>query len=415
MLVNPLDAAVSSIVNKIGELKKQLAADTKLFDKLYKVTESHGNKKFVATQSDQTMEWRQEVKKLLREYLKLKFSDDASDGAAESKAIESHSEILKFRIKTEGGSSLWYELSKDNRGEYTKLSRGSGVQKKETQLSEQERLIFQKGVLTRIFKGSHLEEINLRTVKKEPDAHWSGWRTKLGYSSWVSRLPLLFQDMVFDVGERFYPLTIYWKTYQETIHPSIAETSLGVLNSCSATPNIVELCGGGGELAIQVAECYSKPMNYYLLECNDRSLEQARRSAFSVNENGIHIVPIRANVTCNDDYCSDAEKQNRIEDRSIDLIIGSGALMAGVLESREAALKVAKKCYELLRAGGKMILAGHAHSLLNRDDFESIGYQVINSYLVGMNNSPFITEISTGSAAYRVQIPLSYHFYILEK
>lgn len=152
-------------------------------------------------------------------------------------------------------------------------------------------------------------------------------------------------------------------------------------------------------------------MSYRLLEYNDRSLCIANRR-FRREEKS-DVISIKTDITNADDYFEDANKQTMMRDQSIDLIIGSGALTGNVIDNTEVALKVARKCYELLKIGGKMLLAGHTHSLLSREHFLEMGFKVINSFLVGTQNDSICTDVN----GYSISLSASFNrqFYILEK
>ncbi len=408
-----LDQIVNEILDEIrnfanGEKYNQRNHRNKIYNANEEKT---GSKKFVARQPEITKEWRQKIKRLLRDYLKLKFSREEEGIKTEANLF--NQEVFRFKAKTDGS---WYELS-GGALRYSTLSREKNHKKKITSLSGSESLIFQRGVLTRIFNGACLEYINFQQFEKKPDSFWSSWKTSMCvYSVAIYYLPLTLQNIIYSLAERFCSSIPAWNQYQHIIHPAVMEASLEILKSCQESrPKVVEICGGKGELAIKIAENHNKPMDYYLLEFNDRSLQAARWRFDNASKNGElkgRVIPIKTDITKSNDYFLDSTKQRPMQHSSIDLIIGSGALTSCVLENRKVALKVARKCHELLKPKGKMVLAGHSHSVLSREDFILLGYNVLNSFLAGASSEPFSTDINRSVCAIG---GFNNQFYILEK
>jgi hypothetical protein len=375
-----------------------------------------GNKRYVVRQPEAIQEWRHEMKALLRQYLSLKFPEERKDSVEEMKEDDEKSPLcdsetqndggseLRFKIKTNGLSS-WYVHSG-----FDRLSFG----KKVASLSKEERLIFQESLLARIFQGSHLEYVQREKVEKKPDSFWSGWKTIIGDAGGVLYyLPQKAQRIIYNVGSYFFPPSPSWRQYRNQIHPAIQIAALEVLkNGPTEHPNVVEICGGEGDLAMDIAGKFQKPMNYYLLEYNDLSLQAARAQIASLkNEQLESIIPIKTDVTNDRDYFTDMKKEQPMQNGSIDLIVGSGALTTYVLENMEKAVTVAKKCHALLKPKGKMILAGHSLCYLDSKDFEALGFQVINTSFVG-GMSPFSSNVN-----HMVGVIGSWNkqFYVLEK
>ncbi|MEM1283286.1 MAG: class I SAM-dependent methyltransferase, partial [Chlamydiota bacterium] len=312
--------------------------------------------------------------------------------------------------------SLWYELSGGG-FRYSTLSLIESQNKKVCSLNEDEQLIFQLGVISRLFNGASLEKIDIRLVEKKPDSFWSGWKTSIGdFCEGISYLPYTAQNIIYATAELFSSKSPSWYEYQHIIHPAIMEASIEILNSCSEErPKVVEICGGEGELGLSIGRNHKSPMDYYLLEFNQKSLENANyrfENATKSEEIQTSFVTIKTDVTDSEDYYLDTNKKQQMQSGSIDLIIGSGALTSCVLEDQEAAFKVARKCYQLLKPNGKMILSGHAHSLLSSKNFESIGFTVLNSTLAGNSDEPFTTD--PNHFVFKIG---GFHgqFYILEK
>jgi hypothetical protein len=413
-----LENVTNQILNEVRELEKGEENHRYTHhDKIYKNNDNKiGNKKFVARQPKITKEKRNKIKELIKEYLKIKFSDENNLKIETTPNRNKKKNVFRFKIKTDD-SSFWYELSQERHNGYSTLSFVKDHKKTIALLTDKEELIFQKGILTRIFRGNQLENIVSCQREKKPDSFWSGWKTSMGASSEIlAYLPSSLQNGIYNICELFSSTSPPWDQYQTMIHPALKEASLEILKSYSdLCPNVVEICGGGGELAVEIVRHYSNPLKYYLLEYNDMSLQRARThisNTFIREKNRSKIIPIKTDVTNPHDYFLDDEKQEPMENGSIDLIIGSGALTVYVLENKKAARKVAEKCYGLLKLNGKMILAGHAHSLLNSEDFAMLGFNVINSFLVGVQNESFSTEVNHWIVSLG---GFNQQFYILEK
>lgn len=359
--------------------------------------EKVGNKKFIVRQPKITEERRNKIKSLLREFLKLKISDNNLEVDSKSNK-KNENENVRFKIKIDGTASNWYELLHPYLGKYSTLSFEKNNRKEYRYLTEKESLLFQMGVLTRIFKGNHLEEMNFKEVKKLPDEYWSIWKnTSQCYSELIAYLPLCIQNNIYYLSDYFCSESNSKIKYRHIIHPVLKNISVEILNNCSeCCPNVVEICGGGGELALEIANSFPNQMNYYLMEYNEYSLQQAKARILNEmeKESKSNIIPIKTDVTDENDYFIDMEKQHPMPNNSIDLIIGSGALTTQVFENKKIASEVAKKCYELLKPGGKLILAGHNPSLLHNEDFIELGFHVINSYIVGVQSDSFVTEVN---------------------
>jgi len=407
----PLDSVLEDTVNEIiQEIKYQVTVEERLpfralFKEYYKTDDTKpGNKKLVSRQPEVTKEWRDKIKRLLKKYLKLKMEasfDSNEDGRVylhQTKSSVCRSQdSFRFKVKIEN-SVFWYELSRMRlSGRYSLLSFEKKGARNFALLSNKEGLLFQEGLLTRIFNGSHLESICSRQGKKMPDPFWSAWKT----------VPKKNGDTAPD-----HPTDSWWE-YQNYIHPVIKKAALEILKDLFETqPNVVEICGGEGELAIEIAKQYPNKMNYYLLEYNDLCIQRVQEhvSTAFVDKESKKLIPIKTDVTNVDDYFTDTKKQRSMENDSIDLVIGSGALTECVLENKKAALKVASKCYDLLKPGGKMVLAGHASSFLHIEDFTSLGFIVINSLLVGLSER-FTANVDNEFFC----VGRNEQFYILEK
>jgi hypothetical protein len=444
---------VDQIICEIKLLKKEekSCSSESYYNKIYKMDlERLGNKKFIARQPSVTKEHRYKIKSLLREYLKLKIAENSVKDCnperildnqvqdeqevyeviekyivtkyfQDEKKIDSNSkqqikeDVFRFKIKLDNCQATWFELSKEKFGRYSILSFESNKIREYRILSDDENILFQRGLLIRIFNGSQLENISFRIPEKKPDSFWSGWKTSMGaFNEVIAYLPFSFQHGIYTIGEFFSYTSPPWKEYEQIIHPALTEVSLELLKDCTETcPNIVEICGGEGDLAIKIAKNHPNQMNYYLLEYNDRSLYQAKKRILNeMQEDNKKIIPIKTDVTNSNDYFVDVEKQNPMNSNSIDFIIGSGALTGCVLDSKQTALEVAQKCYNLLKLGGKLILAGHAHSLLNSEDFIQLGFKIINSFLVGVQNETFATKVNQWKCSFG---GFNKEFYILEK
>ena len=433
---NPVDCVVDQMVRKMKKLAKKDACRSSYPGQCYVADKSKlGNKRLVVRQPETIKEWRQGMKGLLRQYLALKFPEQEKVLESEPYGVWDEDEKssfplvkpltvstdldrqdldiseIRFKIKTDHGSS-WYRLPQHS--DSTLILQKKGL-KRVAPLSEKERLIFQESFLARLFQGSHLEYINhRRQPEKKPDSFWSGWKTQIGaVSGLLSYLPQTAQRIIYNIGNVFSPVSPPWAEYQTIIHPVIRDAALEILNNAAELqPNVVEICGGEGELAIGIAEEYRKPMNYYLLEYNDLSLQRAKDLVASKNQEDVRgIIPIKTDVTNQNDYFVDTAKKEPMQKESIDLIVGSGALTECVLENRERALAVARKCYELLKPKGKMILAGHASSLLDSEDFSALGFHVVNRSFIG-RLQPFSTDVNR-----RIWVFGAWNkqFYILEK
>lgn len=402
--LRPIDRIVHQMILRIKELEAE--DENRLFYLSYeKLLDQNklGNKRFVVRQPEAIQKWRHEMKALLRQYLSLKFPEEGVEEMKEDDRKPPSNDLeadgvfeLRFKIKTNRTSS-WYVLN-----QFDRLTFG----KKVAPLSSEEQLIFQKSLLARIFQGSHLEYVVQNKVEKKPDSFWSGWKTSMGDANGLLYyLPLRAQEIIYQVGSYFFPTSPAWSQYRNLIHPALQIAALEVLKNCpTERPNVVEICGGEGELGMAIVEKFQKPMNYYLLEYNDLSLQAARKHMAS-------IIPIKTDVTNDRDYFTDIKKEQPMQNGSIDLIVGSGALTVCVLENKEAAFAVAKKCHELLKPKGKMILAGHSHCHLTSKDFESLGFQVINTSFVG-SVSPFSSDVN------RMVFAIggwNRQFYVLEK
>lgn len=83
-----------------------------------------------------------------------------------------------------------------------------------------------------------------------------------------------------------------------------------------------------------------------------------------------------------------------------------------VLDNKEEALRVVKKCHWLLKPGGKLILTGHGYSFLHNEDYIALGFNVINSFLTCVRNDAY--SINVKAWTYTLG-DLNQQFYILEK
>lgn len=406
------------IINEAELLKK--TEEEFYFHKIYRMDPDKPEpKKFIARQPSITKEHRQKIKKLLVQFLILKIKEPSINISDYEDSLDDEfpedEDIFRFKINLSNSQPTWFELSKENLGKYSIISFERNEKKEHRKLKGKEKIPFQKGLLTRIFNGSQLENISFRVSEKKPDSFWTGWKTSMCmFNQVIDYFPAYLQHNIYAIGEIVSDSIPAWDDYKQIIHPAILDVSLEVLNGLAGTcPNVVEICGGEGDLAIQMAKNYPNQMKYYLLEYNDRSLYLANNRILNeIHEDDAKIIPIKTDITNSDDYFLDAEKKNPINRCSIDLIIGSGALTNCVLESKKIALGVAEKCYDLLKPGGKLILAGHARSLLNCEDFTSLGFKVINSYFVGVKKESFTTHVEKWSCSLS---GYNKEFYVLEK
>lgn len=178
-----------------------------------------------------------------------------------------------------------------------------------------------------------------------------------------------------------------WAEYQNVIHPAISETVNILLENMpiGTQPTIVEICAGTGLLAKRIIDNSKTPLKYTLLEFNKPSVKQAKK----LLNNQASVV--QTDVV-KDRFYEDEKKTRPIKPGSVDIIVGSGALTFSVLEDKESARKVLAKMYEALKPGGHVVLSGWASSIVDTDDFEKMGFTVINTYLPSNQNEFYILK-----------------------
>jgi hypothetical protein len=245
------------------------------------------------------------------------------------------------------------------------------------------------------FDGASLEKTKRTKVQKNPDVFWSVWQSHSELSplkSFVGLLPSSIQDLALSVIESFDTPTPPWREYREIIHPAIVEAAKEILQAMHLDhPVVVEICGGDGSLATDILKTCNQCLDYLLLEYNRLAIMKADY-AFQHIPSEQKVVAVQTDVVAEERYFADKLKQKPLEEESVDLILGSGALTAFVLANKEEALQVLKKCNFYLKPGGFMIFSGHAASLLDANDFSEKGFIVRNMTLPNYTEQFYIIQ-----------------------
>jgi ubiquinone/menaquinone biosynthesis C-methylase UbiE len=259
-------------------------------------------------------------------------------------------------------------------------------------LSRDESSIIRGQLLSHLFKGNRLEHIrhDLAVIPERPKSWWLGWQTcgadALFFFNW---LPVWVTKHIVRICKLALPHSPCWLEYQSLIHPVIKKAALTVLSELKeARPTILEFCGGSGELAFEILSESKKEIDYLLLEYNETSVQLANER-FSKHKRH-SACAVQADIVNDQHYFRD--KKSRLKIRSVDLVLGSGALTTHVLENKNAAVKALNKAHRYLKPGGYIILAGHAHSLITAEDLNQAGFTVINSSLAGYLHPFYIAQ-----------------------
>ncbi|MBS0634405.1 MAG: class I SAM-dependent methyltransferase [Verrucomicrobia bacterium] len=336
------------------------------------ITKSNG---LTAKHPENTKIFREKIKNLLVEYLKIKF-----ESSQQADTTVDFSEIVHFSLKRHS-----YQLQLHYGMIPSKRDRIVDAQGRAILLDQdEEQGPYFAALLSLVVNGNKLEvrkEGEIRHNIKKENLFWDGWYTQLGDNSALFQcFPDWIKVAIVRVLKAVVPVSPPWHEYRSLIHPIIKTAALQILDR-SNEATVVELCGGNGILAREILSDYKKPISYHLLEQNRVSLELARQNLRS--HSSAHIVPT--------DVVHD-EAYSNLAANSVDLVIGSGALTTCVLEGKDEAITVLKKCHTYLKPGGFCLLAGHGDSLVNSDDFQALGFTLHNKHLVGYIRSFYIAQ-----------------------
>jgi len=165
------------------------------------------------------------------------------------------------------------------------------------------------------------------------------------------------------------------RIYKEEIHPQLAKVVSSVVPHIlqnNSSVNILDIFSGEGNFVKILNDKLSKKyprtkVNYDLLELDETNLEQAHRQIGQLDNVKIHS---SRDIT-------EMDSLSRFLDRRLDIVTASGGINLYVL-SRGEAIRVVENVYNSLSEGGFFIISGFSPVLLYKEDFEKVGFKVIN-------------------------------------
>lgn len=203
--------------------------------------------------------------------------------------------------------------------------------------------------------GRSYESISRNTVDALGDSFWDHWKTTATEAAHCYRTSI-------------YPLCMKYITYFTTTY--------------HAPLQVLEICGGDGELAAEILRIHQTRIHTYsLCDLNEASLGAAR----SRLQNYSHQSRVfKANVI-KDPLSNFSEKANH-------LILAVGAFTHGVLPSRKDALSALDHTLTALESGGHLLMTGFEDSWIYALDLEKRGLTVMNTYAAEIGRHFYIAK-----------------------